>query len=245
MSSNPPPRKSRLKRFGDGIKRRYNRVRDAVSTSRPSSPQPPGPNTTSPPSQHPTTSLGPNTQHFQQPAAQPEASAARSGTDTVLPSQSSNGPNTATSDPSTQSSFASVGSNAVYQAAAQAPTQASPQSIGPNIPDRLHQAQASSNLSGTHIPTGPQEPSGLASPPVSSSMPGADTISSHPSTQQPTTSSGSKSTNKVKEGLGVALNGLETVLRVLEKSADACPPLKSAVGGLVACLDVIQVSYGH
>ena len=36
---------------------------------------------------------------------------------------------------------------------------------------------------------------------------------------------------------------LETALRLLEKSADACPPLKSAVGGLVACLDLTQVSY--
>jgi hypothetical protein len=35
-----------------------------------------------------------------------------------------------------------------------------------------------------------------------------------------------------------------TALRLLEKSADAFPPLKSAVGGLVACLDLAQVSYG-
>jgi len=48
---------------------------------------------------------------------------------------------------------------------------------------------------------------------------------------------------KYKEGFSVAWHGLETVLRVLEKSADAFPPLKSAVGGLVACLDVVQVSH--
>jgi hypothetical protein len=41
----------------------------------------------------------------------------------------------------------------------------------------------------------------------------------------------------------MARSGLEATLRVLEKSADAFPPLKSAVGGLVACLDVIQASY--
>ena len=46
----------------------------------------------------------------------------------------------------------------------------------------------------------------------------------------------------VKAG-SVAWKGLETALRLLERSADAFPPLKSAVGGLVACLDLSQVSY--
>ena len=45
----------------------------------------------------------------------------------------------------------------------------------------------------------------------------------------------------VKAG-SVAWKGLETALRLLEKSADAFPPLKSAVGGLVACLDLTQVN---
>ncbi len=40
-----------------------------------------------------------------------------------------------------------------------------------------------------------------------------------------------------------AWKGLETALRLLEKSAGAFPPLKSAVGGLVACLDLTQVDY--
>jgi hypothetical protein len=48
---------------------------------------------------------------------------------------------------------------------------------------------------------------------------------------------------KLSEVYGVARSGLETALRVLEKSADAFPPLKSAVSGLVACMDVIQASY--
>jgi len=43
----------------------------------------------------------------------------------------------------------------------------------------------------------------------------------------------------------VTWSALETALRLLEKSADAFPPLKSAVGGLVACLDLAQVGYGY
>jgi len=60
--------------------------------------------------------------------------------------------------------------------------------------------------------------------------------------------SGASSTdvaNKIKAIARVAGSGLETTVRLLEKSADACPPLKSAVGGLVACLDLAQVSSGR
>jgi hypothetical protein len=46
----------------------------------------------------------------------------------------------------------------------------------------------------------------------------------------------------VKAG-SVAWKGLETALRLLEKSAGAFPPLKSALSGLVACLDLTQVNY--
>lgn len=46
----------------------------------------------------------------------------------------------------------------------------------------------------------------------------------------------------LKEAGNTAWTSLETALRVLEKSMDAFPPLKSAVGELVTCLDVIQVS---
>jgi hypothetical protein len=49
---------------------------------------------------------------------------------------------------------------------------------------------------------------------------------------------------KINKAWGVTRSGLLTALRLLEKSADAFPPLKSAVGGLVACLDLAQVSYG-
>ncbi|GJJ11023.1 hypothetical protein Clacol_005252 [Clathrus columnatus] len=45
---------------------------------------------------------------------------------------------------------------------------------------------------------------------------------------------------KPRKDWGMVWTGLITVLRLLEKSADACPPLKSAAGGLVACLDLTQ-----
>jgi hypothetical protein len=45
------------------------------------------------------------------------------------------------------------------------------------------------------------------------------------------------------EAWNVVRDGLETTLRLLERSADAFPPLKSTVGGLLGCLEVIQVSY--
>lgn len=46
-----------------------------------------------------------------------------------------------------------------------------------------------------------------------------------------------------KNAWGVAWNGLETALRLLESCACTCPPLKSVISGLVACLDLAQVSY--
>ena len=50
-------------------------------------------------------------------------------------------------------------------------------------------------------------------------------------------------TSGLVKATSVARNGLETALRLLEKSADAFPPLKSAVGGLLACLDLFEVGY--
>jgi len=41
----------------------------------------------------------------------------------------------------------------------------------------------------------------------------------------------------------VAWSSLENALRLLERTADVFPPLKSAVSGLLACLDLIQASY--
>jgi len=48
---------------------------------------------------------------------------------------------------------------------------------------------------------------------------------------------------KIEMAWGVTRSGLMTALRLLEKSADAFPPLKSAVGGLVACLNLAQVRH--
>jgi len=58
------------------------------------------------------------------------------------------------------------------------------------------------------------------------------------------TASQTNTSEKIKKAWGVTRSGLMTALRILEKSADAFPPLKSAVGGLVACLDLAQVSHG-
>jgi len=67
---------------------------------------------------------------------------------------------------------------------------------------------------------------------------------SRPSSQQSPSYPELNTSDKLKKAWGVTWSGLETALRLLEKSADAFPPLKSAVGGLVACLDLAQVGYG-
>jgi|SRR6266545_3314898 len=79
--------------------------------------------------------------------------------------------------------------------------------------------------------------------PLSQHPPGPNTAnvpnnSSQQSFSEPNTS------DKIKKAWGVTLSGLETGLWLLAKSADGFPPLKSAVGGLVACLDLAQVGYG-
>ena len=53
-----------------------------------------------------------------------------------------------------------------------------------------------------------------------------------------------ETSHKIEKAWGVTRSALMTALRLLEKSAGACPPLKSAVGGLVACLDLTQVRHG-
>ena len=77
-------------------------------------------------------------------------------------------------------------------------------------------------------------------------MPGAIEKADRPRSEEHSTSirpsQHSHSDGIVKVG-NVAWKGLETALRLLERSADAFPPLKSAVGGLVACLDLTQVNY--
>jgi len=50
------------------------------------------------------------------------------------------------------------------------------------------------------------------------------------------------SVNKPSEAWTVTRSGLETTVRLLERSMDVFPPLKSALGGLVGCLDLIHVN---
>ena len=64
-------------------------------------------------------------------------------------------------------------------------------------------------------------------------IPSSEQSSSHPETN---------TADKIRKVWGGTRSALMTALRLLEKSADAFPPLKSAVGGLVACLDLAQVS---
>jgi len=40
----------------------------------------------------------------------------------------------------------------------------------------------------------------------------------------------------------VVFEGLKTTLRALKESSDAFPPLKAAVGGLLACIDMVELA---
>jgi hypothetical protein len=68
---------------------------------------------------------------------------------------------------------------------------------------------------------------------------------SRSSSQQSSPHPEPNTSDKLKNAWGVTWSALETALRLLAKSADAFPPLKSAVSGLVACLDLAQVGYGY
>jgi hypothetical protein len=50
------------------------------------------------------------------------------------------------------------------------------------------------------------------------------------------------SSQTAKDAKNVTWAGLEAALGVLEKTLVVCPPLKSAVAGLLECFDVLQVS---
>jgi len=63
------------------------------------------------------------------------------------------------------------------------------------------------------------------------------------SSSQQISHSETSTSHKIETAWGLTRSGLMTALRLLEKSADAFPPLKSAVGGLVACLDLAQVRH--
>jgi len=72
---------------------------------------------------------------------------------------------------------------------------------------------------------------------------GAIFPTSYPSSQR-ISHPDTRTSHKIEKAWDVTRSGLMTALRLLEKSAGAFPPLKSAVGGLVACLDLAQVSHG-
>ena len=46
---------------------------------------------------------------------------------------------------------------------------------------------------------------------------------------------------KFKDGAGVVWSGVETSLRILKECSDWNPILKSAVGGVIACIDLVGV----
>ncbi|KAF9551100.1 WD40 repeat-like protein [Agrocybe pediades] len=122
-----------------------------------------------------------------------------------------------------------------------APNPSPPPSTNPNRPPTPNPSAPSTN---------PNAPPTTNPNHVPSTNPSAPP-STNPTT--PTDPSASPSTNPnrvpqqhdLKDSAKVAWKATETVLRLLEKSADACPPLKSAVGGLVACLDLAKDVIGN
>ena len=78
---------------------------------------------------------------------------------------------------------------------------------------------------------------------VETDPPGDDEPSTSDRSPQDSSSPGKNYSDVLEGSKSVEWKRLDTALRFLEKSADACPPLKSAIGGLVACVDQTQVSY--
>ena len=67
-------------------------------------------------------------------------------------------------------------------------------------------------------------------------------ISDRLSQDSSSTNPGDNYSDRLVKAGSVAWKALETALRLLESSTEGCPPLKSAVGDLVACLDLTHVS---
>ncbi|KAF4609717.1 hypothetical protein D9613_011997 [Agrocybe pediades] len=84
---------------------------------------------------------------------------------------------------------------------------------------------------GRHLRPGSSRPPSRSPSPNPSSNP----ASTHHAPQQ----------HDLKDSAKTAWNAMETVLLLLKESADAFPPLKSAVGGLVACLDLTKNVRGN
>jgi len=114
-----------------------------------------------------------------------------------------------------------------------------------NIFDRPSSRSRAASPADTRTP----QPASVPVEPIADTRPSSPHLPtagrpSHAETR-PSGASSTDVANKIKAIARVAGSGLETTVRLLEKSADACPPLKSAVGGLVACLDLAQVSSGR
>ncbi|KAF9556966.1 WD40 repeat-like protein [Agrocybe pediades] len=100
-----------------------------------------------------------------------------------------------------------------------------PPSANPTPPSPIHSRPASPNHS--------RPPSPKPSRPTS------------PNSAKPPTAHQAPQQHDLKDSAKTAWNAMETVLRLLKESADAFPPLKSAVGGLVACLDLAKDVIGN
>ncbi|KAB5595640.1 Vegetative incompatibility protein HET-E-1 [Ceratobasidium theobromae] len=108
-------------------------------------------------------------------------------------------------------------------------------------PSRLSRSPSPANLSRPFSPSLPVPPN----PPAAITPQGTQSPSSHP-TPPPiaganVTSSSPSTVSSPKPGkLDITWSALEKALQVLEKNLGIFPPLKSAVGELVSCLDIIQ-----
>jgi hypothetical protein len=109
-------------------------------------------------------------------------------------------------------------------------------------------SQSTPDLTDGNNPPSPRPlfSSNLSAPVGESKAPSTSNVGLVPSTATTAslaTLAAPDAASELSEVWNVARSGLEVALRALEKSADAFPPLKFAVSGLVACLDVIQASY--
>ena len=115
-----------------------------------------------------------------------------------------------------------------------------PESSTVNIPndDRSHSVSSTPHPSSTLLGTDSADKAGKTNVERNHSqnaIPPSPT--SHPSSQQIS----HPETSKIENAWSMTRGGLVTALRLLERSAGAFPPLKSAVGGLVSCMDLAQV----
>src|SRR5688572_7003924 len=62
-----------------------------------------------------------------------------------------------------------------------------------------------------------------------------------PTEDRDVSSEGPTLPDKFNDGVGVVWSGVETTLRILKECSDWNPILKSAVGGIVACIEVVGV----